>query len=68
MLHYQYMASKMEYRSIVRRSKFVMACLLDSLHAAEELLLAAEQGATGVDEVEKAKKGYSADGLALADA
>ena len=34
-LHYQYVASKMEYRSIVRRSKFVIDCLLDSLDAAE---------------------------------
>ena len=39
-LHYQYVASKMEYRSIVRRSKFVIDCLLDSLDAAEELILA----------------------------
>ena len=41
-LHYQYVASKMEYRSIVRRSKFVIDCLLDSLDAAEELILASE--------------------------
>ena len=32
-LHYQYVASKMEYRSIVRRSRFVIDCLLDSLDA-----------------------------------
>lgn len=41
-LHYQYIASKIEYRSIVRRSKFVMDCLLDSLTAAEELILSCE--------------------------
>lgn len=41
-LHYQYVASKMEYRSIVRRSKFVIDCLLDSLDAAEALILASE--------------------------
>lgn len=32
----------MEYRSIVRRSKFVIDCLLDSLDAAEALILASE--------------------------
>ena len=41
-LHYQYVASKMEYRSIVRRSKFVIDCLLGSLDAAEALILASE--------------------------
>ena len=41
-LHYQYVASKMEYRSIVRRSKFVIDCLLDSLDAAEALILASD--------------------------
>ena len=40
-LHYQYVASKQEFKSIVRRSKFVMECLLDSLTAAEELILEA---------------------------
>ena len=45
-LHYQYVASKMEYRSIVRRSKFVIDCLLDSLDAAEELILASEPAKT----------------------
>jgi len=40
-LHYQYVASRQEYKSIVRRSKFVMDCLMDSLTAAEELILAA---------------------------
>lgn len=46
-LHYQYVASKMEYRSIVKRSKFVIKCLLESLDAAEELMLSAgeESGA-----------------------
>lgn len=39
-LHYQYVASKMEYRSIIKRSKFVIRCLLESLDAAEELMLA----------------------------
>lgn len=42
--HYQYVASKMEYRSIVKRSKFVAACLHDSLVAAEELMLSAAHG------------------------
>lgn len=37
--HYQYQASKQELKSIVRRSKFVMDCLMDSLKAAEELIL-----------------------------
>ena len=37
--HYQYVASKMEYRSIVRRSKFVASCLQDSLEAAEEMMI-----------------------------
>lgn len=41
-LHYQYVASRMEYRSIIKRSKFVMDCLLQSLDAAEELMLSAE--------------------------
>ena len=45
-LHYQYVSSKMEYRSIVRRSKFVIDCLLDSLDAAEELILASEPAKT----------------------
>ena len=40
-LHYQYVASKQEYKSIVKRSKFVIECLLDSLTAAEELILEA---------------------------
>lgn len=39
-LHYQYVASKMEYASIMRRSKFVASCLSDSLAAAEELISA----------------------------
>lgn len=63
-LHYQYMASKMEYRSIVKRSKFVASCLLDSLHAAEELILSAEQGAAAPA---AEGKRYAPDGLALAD-
>lgn len=37
--HYQYVASKMEYRSIVKRSKFVAATLQQSLEAAEEMML-----------------------------
>lgn len=40
--HYQYVASKQQYRSIIKRSKFVIDCLVDSLNAAEELLLQAE--------------------------
>lgn len=43
-IHYQYMATKTEYRSILRRSKFVCACLMDSLRAAEELMLSAGEG------------------------
>lgn len=41
-LHYQYVASKLECRSIIRRSKFVASCLSDSLKAAEELISAYE--------------------------
>lgn len=37
--HYQYVSSKQEFRSIIKRSKFVMDCLMDSLTAAEELIL-----------------------------
>lgn len=40
-LHYQYVASKQEFKSIVKRSKFVIDCLLDSLTAAEELIMEA---------------------------
>ena len=36
---YQYVATKMEYRSIVRRSKFVASCLQDSLEAAEQMMI-----------------------------
>lgn len=39
-LHHQNVATHLEYRSIVRQSQFVASCLLDSLHAAEELILA----------------------------
>lgn len=60
-LHYQYVASKMEYKSILKRSKFVVACLLDSLAAAEELISAAEQDEALYDEL------FSSDMLALAD-
>lgn len=42
-LHYQYVASKMERGSIIRRSKFVASCLSDSLKAAEELILSYER-------------------------
>lgn len=45
-LHYQYVASKQEYKSIVKRSKFVIDCLTDSLAAAEELILAEGGGET----------------------
>lgn len=38
-LHYQYVSSKQEYRSIIKRSRFVIDCLMDSLTAAEELIL-----------------------------
>lgn len=40
--HYQYMASKQKNRSIIKRSMFVIDCLLDSLDAAEELILQTE--------------------------
>lgn len=40
--HYQYVASKQKYRSIIKRSKFVIDCLVDSLNAAEELILQTE--------------------------
>lgn len=48
-LHYQYVASKMEYRSIVKRSKFVIRCLLESLDAAEALMLTADNAETAVE-------------------
>lgn len=38
-LHYQYVSSKQERRSIIKRSKFVVDCLIDSLTAAEEMIL-----------------------------
>ena len=38
-LHYQYVASKKEFRSIVKQSRFVCKCLLESLQAAEYLML-----------------------------
>lgn len=41
-LHYQYVSSKLERGSIIRRSKFVASCLSDSLKAAEELICAYE--------------------------
>lgn len=41
-LHYQYMASKAEHKSIIKRSKFVCECLMESLKAAEELILLTE--------------------------
>jgi hypothetical protein len=37
------MASKQEFKSILKRSKFVCDCLLDSLQAAEELMLMTEE-------------------------
>ncbi len=43
-LHHQYMASKMEFRSILKQSRFVCRCLMDSLRAAEELMLMVEAG------------------------
>ena len=48
-LHYQYVASKMEYRSIVKRSKFVIRCLLESLDAAEALMLTADDTETAIE-------------------
>ncbi len=49
-VHYQYMATKTEYRSILRRSQFVCACLLDSLRAAEELIVSAGEEAAPLPE------------------
>lgn len=51
-LHYQYVSSKMEYRSIIRRSKFVASCLSDSLKAAEELISAYETAEVPVQRAE----------------
>ncbi len=48
-LHYQYVASKMEYRSIVKRSKFVIRCLLESLDAAEALMLTADNTEAAIE-------------------
>lgn len=62
MLHYQYVASKMEYRSIIKRSKFVIRCLLESLDAAEELMLSEYEAADANGEFGQTKQ------LALADA
>lgn len=42
LLHYQYVATSMEFKSIVKRSKFVAACLEDSLIAAGALMAAEE--------------------------
>lgn len=61
-LHYQYVASKMEYRSIIKRSKFVIRCLLESLDAAEELMLSEYEAADANGEFGQTKQ------LALADA
>lgn len=61
-LHYQYVASKMEYRSIIKRSKFVIRCLLESLDAAEELMLSEYASADANDEFGQTEQ------LALADA
>lgn len=41
-LHYQYVASRRELKSIIRQSRFVMSNLLDSLSAAEALILRTE--------------------------
>lgn len=46
-LHYQYVASRQEFSSILKHSKFVCKCLMESLSAAEELMLMAEKGETG---------------------
>lgn len=61
-LHYQYVASKMEYRSIIKRSKFVIRCLLESLDAAEELMLSEYAAADANGEFGQTEQ------LALADA
>lgn len=41
--HYQYVSTKMQYRNIVKRSKFVARCLEDSLHAAIALMEGSEK-------------------------
>lgn len=63
--HYQYVASKMEYRGIVRRSKFVMDCLSDSLAATEKLILTYEP--ESVEESGKNGCIYAKEPLTLAD-
>lgn len=40
--HYQYMSSRQEFRSVLKQSKFVCKCLMESLKAAEELMLMTE--------------------------
>lgn len=42
-LHYQYMSSRQEFCSVLKQSQFVCKCLLDSLKAAEELMLMSEE-------------------------
>ena len=45
-LHYQYMSSRQEFRSVLKQSKFVCKCLMESLKAAEELMLMNEEQRT----------------------
>lgn len=59
-IHYQYVASKHEFKSIVRQSQFVMASLADSLSAAEELILMSE-GRPGSAELKQRKAAQLAD-------
>ncbi len=61
--HYQYVASKMEYRSIVKRSKFVASCLQASLEAAEKLMLSAEN-----NKEKKTKQDKEVSNFAMVDA
>lgn len=42
-LHHQNVATKLRFNSILKQSQFVASCLLDSLHAAEELILRTER-------------------------
>lgn len=58
--HYQYVSSKREFKSILRQSKFVMTSLLDSLAAAEALILRVEE--------REGEEAFDLDALALADA
>lgn len=54
-LHHQYVATRMEYPSIISQSKFVASCLSDSLIAAEKLMREAEEKCGVCNAEEKSK-------------